>query len=76
MMKHRWMFILAASLLLAACGEKPQTAGHAAAEQAWRGPATAYTAAGWQVGDETSWQAQMRRRSQGQNEYSRSGSPP
>ncbi|MDE2368177.1 MAG: hypothetical protein KGN16_04335 [Burkholderiales bacterium] len=74
-MKHPW-WILAAVPLLAACGEQAQTAGHAAAEQAWRGPATAYTAAGWQVGDETSWQAQMRRRAQGQNEYSRSGSLP
>ena len=33
-----------------------------------------YTAAGWKAGDATSWEEQMRTRTQsGQNEYVRSG---
>jgi hypothetical protein len=65
------------SLALAACSEKPQTAsprkadGHPA-----DGPATAYTAGNWKAGDGAAWEAQMRTRAQGQNEYSRTGSPP
>jgi hypothetical protein len=65
------------SLALAACSEKPQTADHRAADgHPFDGPATAYTAGTWKVGDAVGWDAQMRTRAQGQNEYSRTGSPP
>jgi hypothetical protein len=67
-------FILALGigLGLAACGERPQTASHRKSDtHAYEGPAGAYTAAGWKAGDATSWEQQMRSRSQGQNEYSR-----
>ena len=65
------------SLGLAACGEKPQTATHRKADgHPYDGPASAYTAGGWKAGDAAAWDAQMRIRAQGQNEYSRSGSPP
>ena len=62
---------------LVACGEKPQTATQRKADgRPFDGPASAYTVGGWKAGDEVSWEAQMRSRSQGQNEYSRTGSPP
>ena len=62
---------------LAACGDKPQTAGSRKVdEHAYDGPATAYTAGDWKAGDRAGWDAQMRTRAQGQNEYSRTGSPP
>ncbi|WP_205665199.1 hypothetical protein [Caldimonas tepidiphila] len=59
---------------LAACGEKPQTAQAAykkSEDQAWKGPNTAFSAPGWQAGDQTSWQSQIRTRGQGQNDYAR-----
>jgi hypothetical protein len=65
------------SLALAACSEKPQTASHRKADgHPADGPATAYTAGSWKAGDAVAWDAQMRNRAQGQNEYSRTGSPP
>jgi hypothetical protein len=64
-------------LSLAACGEKVQTTGHRTADgPPSAGPASAYTAGTWQAGDAVGWDAQMRKRAQGQNEYSRTGSPP
>ena len=39
--------------LLAACGEKPQTAGHKPDLEPWRGASTAYTAPGWKAGSKT-----------------------
>ncbi len=65
------------SLVLAACSEKPQTASHRKADgHPADGPATAYTAGTWKAGDAAGWDAQMRLRAQGQNEYARTGSPP
>jgi hypothetical protein len=69
--------LLSLSLGLAACGEKPQTASHRKADgHPSDGPVSAYTAGTWKAGDAAGWDAQMRTRAQGQNEYSRSGSPP
>lgn len=61
------------AILLAACSEKPQTAGTRKADgQAWAGaPGDPYVASGWKPGDQASWEEQMRKRAQGQNEYSR-----
>jgi hypothetical protein len=61
---------------LAACGEKPQVAGSSVQGQpAYIGTGVGpYTDAGWKAGDATSWEEQMRTRTQsGQNEYVRSG---
>ena len=63
--------------MLAACGDKPQTAADAkpkkADAQAWEGAQAAYTAPGWKAGDKTSWETQLKTRAQqGQNEYNRS----
>jgi hypothetical protein len=61
-----------ACVLLAACGEKPQTSGTRKADAApSQGAVAAYTAPGWKPGDATSWEAQMKKRSDGQNEYTR-----
>ena len=58
------------------CGDKPQTLGAASAKKAdgkaWEASKSAYLAEGWKTGDQASWEAQMRARAQGQNEYSRS----
>jgi hypothetical protein len=65
------------SLALAACSEKPQTASQRRADgRPADGPVTAYAAGTWKAGDAAAWDAQMRTRAQGQNEYSRTGSPP
>jgi len=67
---------LAALTGLAACGEKPQVAGSSVQGQpAYVGTGVGpYTDAGWKAGDATSWEEQMRTRTQsGQNEYVRSG---
>lgn len=61
---------------LAACGEEPQVAGTSVQGQpAYVGTGVGpYTDAGWKAGDATSWEEQMRTRTQsGQNEYVRSG---
>lgn len=59
---------------LAACSERPQSAQAAykkSEDAPWKGPATAYSTPGWQAGDQTSWQSQIRTRNQGQNDYAR-----
>ncbi len=64
------MVALAAGL--AACGEKPQTAGKRAADtQAWNGGQKAFDAPGWKPGDKASWEEQIRQRNRNQNEYVR-----
>ncbi len=65
------MAVLAAGL--AACGEKAQTAATKKADaRPWEGAQNEFVAQGWKAGDQGSWEAQMRTRAQGQNEYSRS----
>ena len=65
--------LLCAALLLSACGEKPQQAGtsHGNSTPAWNGPQTGFTAPGWKVGDQASWDEQIKQRNRGQNEYLR-----
>ena len=70
------MFALPALCLgLAACGEKPQTAGTRKADIAPYATATgAYTAGEWKQGDATAWERSLNARAQnGQNEYGRTG---
>ena len=67
--------LIAAALAagLAACGEKPQTAGTKKSDaKAWGGAQNAYVAEGWKAGDQASWETQLRTRAQSQNEYTRS----
>ncbi len=64
--------VVCAGILLAGCGEKPQTAGprkgDAAASQ---GATAAYTAPGWKQGDAASWESHIKKRAEGQDEYTR-----
>jgi hypothetical protein len=71
---------MAAALLLAACGERPQTNAHGVRqdEPPWTGTGakpntgTGFTASGWQPGDRASWVEHLTTRMQnGQNEYNR-----
>ena len=61
---------------LPGCGERSQDMDVSAEKDrpaAWRGTDNGYTAPGWKAGDAQSWDEQMRRRAQGQNEYTRIG---
>lgn len=69
--------LVAAALLLSACGEKIQTASTKKVDsQPWAGTQTGYATPGWKAGDQASWEEQMKTRSQGQNEYSRAPAKP
>ena len=67
----------ALALSLAACGEKPQTMDTAAKKadgEAWATSSVAnpaFHAGGWKAGDKTAWEAQIRQRTQAQNDYVR-----
>jgi ABC-type glycerol-3-phosphate transport system substrate-binding protein len=70
------LLALACALVLAACGGgssgKPESsASRKAAQPPWDAAANAFVAAGWKSGDQASWQAQMVRRAQSQNEFLR-----
>jgi hypothetical protein len=73
-----WMAgaLIAATALVAGCGEKAQVVDKAVKKpdaKASAGAQAAYTAPGWKVGDESDWQRQINQRTQGQNEYARTG---
>ena len=66
--------IVVAALLLAACGEKAQTLDTSskkpdAAPWAAASASSPFNAAGWSGGDKAAWEAQIRTRNQGQNDY-------
>lgn len=64
--------VAAGSLVLAACGEREQTANPRRSDTvAWQGAENPYAAPGWKAGDRTSWEEQIRTRAQAQNEYHR-----
>ena len=63
--------------LLGGCAEKSQTAATKKSDgKPWDSAQTAYTAQGWKAGDQTSWEQQLKARSQGQDEYSRAPAKP
>jgi ABC-type uncharacterized transport system auxiliary subunit len=73
-MRHHFsLAALALSALLVACGEKPQTATVRKLDVApsQGSSVSGYTAAGWKAGDATSWEVQIKKRAEGQNEYTR-----
>jgi hypothetical protein len=65
--------LLAAALLLAACGEKPQVAatGRNDATPYQGTGVAAFTAPGWKAGDRTAWEQQLKTRAQAQNDYAK-----
>jgi hypothetical protein len=64
-----------AAALLAGCGEKPQTLDAKAKgpdAAPWSASASSpFYAADWKGGDKAAWEAQIRTRNQGQNDYAR-----
>ena len=64
--------LLAATLALAACGERREGGSVRKSDASpTAGANPAYTAAGWKAGDAASWEQHMRTRAQAQNEYAR-----
>ena len=72
-MSKRIVWVVFPLAALAACGEKPQTAGGVRHDTAsFQGTGMAYTAPGWKPGDRGSWEQQIKTRAQqGQNEYAK-----
>ena len=65
---------VAAVLTLSACGEAPQGLGGIKSDQAPHSGvgSSQYLHKGWQVGDKSSWEQQLKARAQyGQNDYTR-----
>lgn len=70
-MKHI-LWIVAATTILSACSEKPQTLGTGKDISPFNGTGKAFVEAGWKPGDKASWESQLKARHQyGQNDYSR-----
>ncbi len=68
---------LAAVVSLTAC-EKPQVSQQTKRKpdvEAYQGTDNAFADAGWKRGDQVAWEEHLRKRSQGQNEYSRASQP-
>ncbi|MFM6985030.1 MAG: hypothetical protein ACKOXQ_00115 [Hydrogenophaga sp.] len=66
--------LLAAAAALTACGEKPQAMGGARSDAApYAGVGKSqYQQPGWTVGDQKSWEQQLKSRAQyGMNDYTR-----
>ena len=66
---------VAAAFCLAACGDKPQSAGGVKGDVApYQGVSNGYAAPGWKAGDKNSWEQALKVRTQNiQNEYTRTG---
>ena len=69
--------LLAVAIVLAACGERQQSADadrkkvDAAAWTASDSATPGFSAPGWKAGDKLAWEEQLRKRSQAQNDYVR-----
>jgi ABC-type glycerol-3-phosphate transport system substrate-binding protein len=73
-MMVRTSLALCAVVALAACGEKPQTLGSSAKQDAaaHSGTDKAFVETTWKQGDKTSWESALRARAQnGQNDYAK-----
>jgi hypothetical protein len=72
-MMTRWMITVAAMSFLAACSEKPQSAGGVKSDAApYTGTGKAYAEKTFKPGDKAAWESALRARAQnGQNDYSR-----
>ena len=70
----RTFVLVAATLALAACGEKPQAMKENAKQDtaAFQGTGMPYAVPGWKAGDKAAWEAQLKTRTQnGQNDYTK-----
>ena len=63
----------AVAIGLAACGDRPQSAGGVKGDvAAYQGVDNKFAAPGWKAGDKTSWEQALKARTQNtQNEYTR-----
>ncbi len=70
---HLTLAAAVAALALTACVEKSQTGmGIRSDAPLYAGTGSNFTQPGWQAGDKSSWEAQLKARQQyGQNEYTR-----
>ena len=65
---------VSAMFCLAACGDKPQSAGGVKGDVApYQGVDNKYAAPGWKAGDKNNWEQALKVRTQNQNEYTRAG---
>lgn len=70
----RFLLILIAALSLIACTERDQSITGSTVKsdgKPWQGAKDNFVAGGWTPGDRTSWEKQIRTRTQNQNEYVR-----
>lgn len=67
------LVLAAGCIALMGCGEKPQTAGTIKSDTApFQGTGMPYVTGGWKPGDRTSWEQQLKTRTQnGQNDYAK-----
>jgi hypothetical protein len=69
------LLLLACALSLAACGgpsgKADQIVSKKATRPSWDAAANPFVVSGWTSGDKASWQEQMTKRAQNQNEYLR-----
>jgi hypothetical protein len=69
----RFLLTSAALMVLAGCGELDQSTASSQSNRndtpPWQGVKNPYAVQGWTAGDKTSWETQLRTRSQAQNEY-------
>ena len=75
MTRAQAMAVLMGAVVLAGCGEKPQTLDAKAKgpdAAPWSTSASSpFYASDWKGGDKAAWEAQIRTRNQGQNDYAR-----
>ena len=72
-MMRSTLLICSTVVFLAACGDKPQSAGGVKGDVApYQGVDNKFAAPGWKAGDKTSWEQALKARTQNtQNEYTR-----
>jgi hypothetical protein len=66
--------LLALALAIVGCGERARTEKSVSAravQPPWDAAANPFVVSGWKSGDQASWQQQMTKRAQNQNEYLR-----
>lgn len=74
MRQHLTGCVVLAALALCGCAEREQTArtaGPGTVQPPWVAAANPFVVPGWTSGDQASWQQQMTKRAQNQNEYLR-----